>query len=207
MAGNVIRWLDDVSGFNKPYLMSEFGLQRDRMEIRAVCDMDQDGVHMHDGLWAALAHGAAGTAHLWWWGQYVDPKNLYVHFRSLASFVQNIPFTSAGLVPVQIDSTPENLRMLGLRGRDLSIFWLQNRAHTWWNVINRTSFPPVEATEVAIPGFAPGRYRVEYWDTYEGRLIRSTGTLAIDGTLKLAVPRLETDIAVKIFGEGAGAQR
>jgi hypothetical protein len=199
MAGNVLGWLDDVSDFGKPYLMAEFGLQRDRMEVRALCDRDQDGVHMHNGIWAALAHGSAGTAQLWWWGQYVDPKNLYYHFRAVAEFIKGIAWTTSGFVRAEIGETGDNLRALGLRGNPVSIVWMQNKSHTWWNVIQNNPIPPVEAGELSLASFPPGRYRVEYWNTTEGRMIGTAVASAAGETLKIPFPRIETDIAIKIM--------
>ncbi len=207
MAGSVLQWLDDVSGFNKPYLMAEFGLQRDRMEIRAICDRDRAGVHMHNGMWAALAHGSAGTAQLWWWGQYVDPKNLYSHFRGVADFTRGIPWTTAGFSKAEIETPGENLRAVGLRGAAVSILWLQNAAHTWWNVVNENPIPPVEPGEVRIAGFPAGRYRVEYWNTYKGEIEAVTTAVTAGGPLRLSTPRIATDIAVKILSDpGSGPQ-
>jgi hypothetical protein len=201
LAGLVIQWLDDVSQFNKPYLMAEFGLQRDRMEVRAISDRDRNGVHMHNGIWAALAHGSAGTAQLWWWGQYVDPKNLYYHFRSVADFTRNIPWTTAGFARAEIQSSDPNLRVLGLRGKTASILWLQNMSHTWWNVVSEAVIPPVEPGGVTLAGFQPGRYRVEYWNTYEGRIESISNVTATGESLQLPTPRIDKDIAVKIFPE------
>ncbi len=199
MAANVLQWLDDVSEFNKPYLMAEFGLQRDRMEIRALCDRDREGIHMHNGLWAALAHGSAGTAQLWWWGQYVDPKNLYSHFRAVADFTRGIPWTTAGFRKAQIVTPGDNLRAVGLRGDAVSILWLQNTAHTWWNVVNETPIPPVAPGEVRIDGFPAGSYRVEYWNTYTGVIESTTTAVAAGGSLRVPTPLIATDIAVKIL--------
>ncbi len=198
MAGNVIQWLNDVSGFQKPYLMAEFGLQRDRIDVRGVCDRDQEGIHMHAGLWSALAHGSAGTGQLWWWGQYVDPKNLYVQFRAVASFVRGIPWNTAGFERMEPETPNESLRAIGLRGKQISILWLQNTAHTWWNVVNGTVISPVEPVELILPGIPPGRYSIEYWDTYSGKMTRKETASATAGSLKIMTPRLETDIALKI---------
>jgi hypothetical protein len=207
MAGLVIQWLDDVSQFDKPYLMAEFGLQRDRMEVRAISDLDRNGVHMHNGIWAALAHGSAGTAQLWWWGQYVDPKDLYYHFRAVAGFVRNIPWTTAGFSRAGIQASDENLRVLGLRGNRVSILWLQNPAHTWWNVVNESTIPAVQPGSVTLEGFAPGAYRVEYWNTYDGRIESASSVVAAGGSLQLPFPRIDTDIAIKIFSEAGETSR
>jgi hypothetical protein len=199
MAALVLGWLDPMRAFNKPYLMSEFGLQRDRMDIRRLCDRDQDGVHMHNGIWAAIAHGAAGTAQLWWWGQYVDPKNLYYHFQAVANFAKDVPWTTAGFAPATVKASDGNLRAVGLLGKQLSILWLQNKNHTWWNVINEVPIAPVEKAEVVLSGCAPGRHKVEYWNTWTGRVERTEQLTARGSELRIPVPVLARDMAVKIF--------
>jgi hypothetical protein len=50
---------------NKPYLFAEFGIVPDKPDTRGLWDLDPNGVHMHNGLWAPLADGAAGTGMLW----------------------------------------------------------------------------------------------------------------------------------------------
>jgi hypothetical protein len=75
-------------------------------------------------------HGAAGTGHLWWWDSYVDPKNLYYHLRALANFVQDIPWTTAGFQRARIHANAERVNALGLQGRELTILWIENKAHT-----------------------------------------------------------------------------
>ena len=96
MAGFMMKWLDEVDHWNKPYLFAEFGIRRATGETRALCDRDSNGVNLHNGLWAPLAYGTAGTGHLWWWNNYVDPKNLYYHFKPVAEFTEGVPWTAAG---------------------------------------------------------------------------------------------------------------
>jgi hypothetical protein len=199
MAALVLGWLDPMRQFGKPYLMSEFGLQRDRMDIRRLCDRDQDGVHMHNGIWAAIAHGAAGGAQLWWWGQYVDPKNLYYHFQAVANFAKDVPWTTAGFAPAEAKASDANLRAVGLLGKKLSILWLQNKNHTWWNVINDAPVAPVEKATVTLNGVAPGAHKVEFWNTWTGRVENTRQLTAKGGALEIPIPGLARDMALKIY--------
>jgi len=199
MAANVLQWLDAVRDFGKPYLMAEFGLQRDRLDIRALSDRDNDGVNLHNGIWAAIAHGAAGTAQLWWWGQYVDPKNLYFHYQAVANFVKDVPWTTADFEKAEVTVSDANLRVVGLLGKPLSILWLQNKAHTWWNVITDKPIPSIRDAEVTLAGCPSGTRRVEYWDTWEGRVMETRRIRAEGGKLRIPVPQLERDIAIKVF--------
>ena len=126
-------------------------------------------------------------------------KNLYHHFRGVANFVKDIPFTTAGFQRAKVETTPENLGAVGQHGNGLTILWIRNKAHTTYNVVNKLPMPPVERGEVRVQGFKSGSYRVEFWDTYEGRVTGSMEIQVTNGTLKIAVPRLEKDFAVKVF--------
>lgn len=199
MAGFMVKWLDAISGFGKPYLFAEFGLTPEAPEIRALKDPDPTGIHLHNGLWAPLAHGAAGTGHPWYWGQYIDPKDLYYHFQAVARFAENVPWTTAGFRTAKIASKPDRLRALGLKGNSLSILWLQNMSHTWWNVAHGNPIPPIEAGTLEIADFDDGEYRIEFWDTRAGRIARADAARANQGRLRIGLPQIERDVAVKIL--------
>ena len=55
----------------------------------------------HNGLWASALSGASGTAMFWWWER-LDQRNHYHHYRPLADFVADIPWTTAGLQSAQV---------------------------------------------------------------------------------------------------------
>jgi hypothetical protein len=79
--------------------------------------------------------------------------------------------------------------------------WVQNRAHTWKNVVDGAAIPPVSG-EVSVPGFVPGgRYLLERWDTYRpGGGITSTEELTADasGNVRIAIQGLAADVALKL---------
>lgn len=197
MAGFAIKWMDLVRGFGKPYLFAEFGIIREKPDFRALCDKDSEGVHLHNGLWAPLAHGAAGTGALWWWGQYVDPKNLYFHFLPVARFVKDVRWTTAGFVAANVRASIDSVRVLGLQGKSTTLLWVQNKAHTWWNVAHGTPVPVVEGASVTVEGLRDGRYRLEYWDTWKGVVTKETQARATGGRLIIPLPTLQRDIALK----------
>jgi len=199
MTDLMIKLLGRIEEYGKPRLFAEFGIERGRPEGRALCEKDREGVHLHAGLWTPVMVGAAGTGAIWWWGSYVDPKNLYYHFNGVAAFTKDIPWTTASFEKAVVESKDENLRVLGLRGKPLSILWLENKAHSWWNVVHGKAIAPVPATEITLSIVAAGIYRVEYWDTCAGRIMREVEARAAGGKLPIAVPEIERDIAIKIF--------
>ncbi|MEP6684619.1 MAG: DUF5060 domain-containing protein [Parafilimonas sp.] len=76
-----------LSAYNKPTLNGEFGLGG---AGDVLSTEDPNGVHIHNAIWATSVSGALGSAMTWWWDDYVDPQNLYYHYKPLSSFISNI---------------------------------------------------------------------------------------------------------------------
>lgn len=76
--------------YGKPMLFGEFGISTGgAQEVRS----DPQGIYLHNGLWASVMAGGAGSAMTWWWDSYVQPLDLYHHFRSISLFCQGIAWT------------------------------------------------------------------------------------------------------------------
>jgi hypothetical protein len=192
-----------VRTFGKPCFFAEFGLVNDTWGASPRMADDPDGVNLHNGMWGALLSGAAGPAHLWWWDNYVAPRNLWYHYRGVANFVQGVAFNTEGFEPLQGQPQPEGLRAFALRGTNVSLLWIQNRAHTWWNVAEKQPIAPVDGGKIKLDGLLPrggaGPYAVELWDTYTGKLINKTEVSAsVEGHV-LTLPTIDKDIAVKVL--------
>ena len=85
----------------------------------------------------------------------------------------------------------------GMRSPVLAFAWLHNKQNTWYQIA-QGSVPPVPPTRVVFDQFAPGEYQLEWWDTWDGRPVRTVAAVSDDGYLSVLLDRLETDVAVKI---------
>jgi len=100
----------------KPYLLAEFGIDWQTADSR--WDPKGTGVNMHNGAWAALMAGGAGTAMLWYWDGYVHPNNLYRILTPVRRFADAVDWTAHRLEPVDgievlgDPAAPETLRDL-----------------------------------------------------------------------------------------------
>ena len=198
MAAMVPAWLGRIDHYGKPRLFAEYGLVAPTWGPSPRMDEDTEGVHLHNGLWSATMTGACGTAMLWWWGNYVHPNDLYFQFAAVAKFVDRVPWTTAGFQPVEATASAPQLRVMGLRGKGLTLLWLHNRTHTWWNVVEKQPIPAIENAAVTLTGLADGDYRVEWWDTWKGGIARKEQRRAERGALTLDVGTLPRDVAVKL---------
>lgn len=203
MAAFVPHWIGVIRRYGKPALFAEYGLVNETWGPSPRADEDTAGVHLHNGLWSSIVAGAAGTAMLWWWDNYVDTLDLYDQFGAVSRFVDDVPWTTAGFAPAELESPEPRLRALALIGHDRAIVWLQNKDHTWWNVVEEQPITPLDETTVVVPDLPDGGYDIDWWDTWAGRSLRTETATAVGGRgVTLRVPRIEKDIAVKVTRRG-----
>jgi hypothetical protein len=84
--------------YDKPFLLSEFGIDWQTDDSR--WDPKGTGLNWHNGAWAALMSGAAGTAMLWYWDGYVHPLNVYHVLTPVQRFAATVDWTSARFEPL-----------------------------------------------------------------------------------------------------------
>ncbi|HOK53524.1 MAG TPA: hypothetical protein PKV43_03590, partial [Armatimonadota bacterium] len=89
--------------------------------------------------------------------------------------------------------------LVGLKGRNTSLLWVQNRDHTWHKVaLFRTPVKKQPESILQINNWPNGQYKVVFWDTYKGKQI-STSNIAVENQkLQLQLPAIEKDIAIRI---------
>ncbi len=76
-----------LSSYHKPALNGEFGLSGDPSSLDT---LDPNGIYIHNSIWGSALSGAMGSAMTWWWDNYIEPQNLYYHYKPLSSFLANI---------------------------------------------------------------------------------------------------------------------
>ena len=87
-----------VSWTPKPYLLAEFGIDWQTGDNR--WDRRGTGLNMHNGAWASMMSGAAGTSMLWYWDGYVHPFNLYRVLTPVRKFADTVDWTKNRFRPL-----------------------------------------------------------------------------------------------------------
>jgi hypothetical protein len=65
-------------------------------------------------------------------------------------------------------------------------------------IVLKEQIPPAPPTTFVLGGLASGSWKVELWDTWKGEVIGTEKVnVGIDGNLKLNLPQIDTDIALK----------
>jgi hypothetical protein len=186
---------------NKPALLSEFGMTADNWQRTDYLDKDKDFTHLHNALWASALSGLSGTVMHWFWDD-LHKRDLYPLYRPVAAFVADLPFTTAKLRQIEAAPSDDRLRLVGLQGESRAYLWLNDSEATWWNLNVEGRTPKqVQGAAVEIKGLPAGRYRVEWWDTFAGRVTESTTVTASAQSLRLSVPTFSRDLACKVVAE------
>ncbi|MBU1083772.1 MAG: hypothetical protein KKG84_01635, partial [Candidatus Omnitrophica bacterium] len=92
-----------------------------------------------------------------------------------------------------------NARMAGLIvGKDM-LFWIQDKAYNWQNVVKEEAeLMPIKNTYFHLSDIEDGGYAIQWWDTFKGEVISRGKTEAVNGKLTVEVPDFSKDIACRI---------
>ncbi len=107
-----------VEPFRKPFFLGEYGVGPAFRP--GDCTYDKAGIHMHNGMWAAMFAGGSGAGAMWYVNDYVERFNLWFHYRALANFAKRVPWNAPDLTRCEVDAPafvrlPERLHYTDLR--------------------------------------------------------------------------------------------
>ena len=184
---------------NKPAFLNEFGMTDDKWQRTRHVDDDKEYVHLHDGLWTSALAGLSGAALSWFWED-IEKKDMYHHYRPLAAFLGDIPFTTATLHACSAAASDKQLRVVGLQGKACAYVWISNPQATWWKIgVEKTAPAEISGVSLTLEGLDLGAYKVLWWDTWKGTSIRQETVRAATPKLEIKVPSFSRDIACKII--------
>jgi hypothetical protein len=199
---------------NKPVAFTEFGYSSG---VEDTTSIDQEGIHLHNGLWGALFSGYASTAMYWWWDSYLDPLGLWPHFRGISTFMAGEDL--ADFSPVQVTiSTTETTGSglgavgLGLKSDEQHLVWLRSRNYAAQSAIYayedalkagnteewRFEPPRVEGLLLTLDKTPEGTYQVHWFDPQTSEWLSQDQVIAQGGSINLPVPAFDRDLAIKI---------
>ncbi len=214
-------------GLNKPVLRGETGVFNGNWSLGWLPDLalDTEDIYDHKKLWAHVGLDGFLCDGQWHinilrdtnrWGMYGCYKRYMAGEAAANGFYQSVGTDLTGTE--LINTTNSSLRAFGLRdtvstthnsitlnspGR--ALLWIDNSLHTWRNVVDGISIPPISGT-LTLSGLPVGDYNLEWWDTYTGAVTAHTaGTVSGGGTLNISVGSLATDTAVKLSNAGTSA--
>lgn len=172
--------------------------------------LDRQGVWLHNYVWAGLDAGALHE--LYWWRKNIEGNpgpdgapGLYEIYKSFSTFAKDIPLNNGHYVDAHAEASDSRLRVVGQEdtSNGKAHLWIQNRQHTWRNVVDGTTVTPISGS-LTLHGFTPQTpFLVEWWNPYglssSPEPVKSETLLSKgDGSLVIPVSNLATDVAVSV---------
>ncbi len=195
----------------KPWIWAEIGLGGNDWNVPADCGDSNSStngcvVFTHNYLWAGL-FSPLGMTPIDWYGDSATDEHL-VHAKIIASFFNGIDYAgmnfkhyataSLGGHDGTISTTNGKLDVLALVGSagQNAYVWIHHHDNTWKNY-NLTK--SLESGSITLTGLTNGNFTAEWWDTYNGSIIKTEVKTASGGNLQLTLPRaIRDDLAIKI---------
>jgi len=109
-------------------------------------------------------------------------------------WVEISPYTFTGCRDPQF----AQMDAYGLRTGTLALVWLHDVDSNWYNDKHGRPPVPVQGLKVPLQGLKDGAYKLQWWDTRKGAVLRTTTAKCVQGTLVIAAPEFTGDIAVKV---------
>jgi hypothetical protein len=188
--------------YGKPFFFGEQGIT----DPSAMAKLDPEGRHFHDSIWASALSGAAGTGLYWWWHNYVEPLNLYHHYKPLAEFLKGEDMAARKWERVKLSrpNLPVTLDVHGLVTQERMLVWIHDPLAFRILDGNPVKGPEQKAASVNVTGLADGEYVIEWWDTMRGEVVRrDTGSVRksrhFGYGLELKPPPFWGDIAARVY--------
>jgi len=168
---------------------------------------------MHAALWSSYMLPMATHGWPWWW-DFIDEENLYFHFKALARFNEGEDRRGQNLVCASVPVAAENGSPAPRLGAEC--LFNDRRLYAW--IYDRKLIGEKNIEKVPWPGKAfldlpalprtkdrgetklrDGAYDVEFWDTYKGEIVGKAELRVRNGAARLALPKFEKDMALKIY--------
>jgi len=178
--------------YDKPTLVAEYGVKWDKAQL------GQLDAELHNGPWIMWTTPLSGATGFWWW-PHVHFKDRYSHFRAFANYVKGEDRRGQNLVQSKcsVESQGSVLAARGVQNDALAYVWVFY-GPGGGSRMTLEGMPPVGGATLVLPRLRDGLYKVEFWDTYKGRVIREVTARSAGGALRVALPTVQNDLAVKV---------
>ncbi|HZQ07509.1 MAG TPA: hypothetical protein VFD70_13090, partial [Anaerolineae bacterium] len=174
----------------------------------------------HNMRWAGLFSPLGMSPIDWYWEHQSYLEQKYDEAKIASEFFRDVDYAGAQFEYAATDDvriahaehsvariavSHERLRVLAMRAADgrRAYAWAQHRDHIWGKADRLPG--PLTGT-FTLCGMADGTFRIEFWDTYNGKVCDAAIVSSSKGQITVRVEHLERDVAIKILRQDMGAR-
>jgi|GEM_PF-378354 len=185
--------------FNKPAIVGEFGIPSPPHAER----FDFFGTSYHYGIWSSIMlPSLSGIAMAQGGPEQIEQSDLYFIYEGIARFMEGEDRRGKEFKPAPLTINKPSLGVCGIQNNREAQFWIYSRDPRVAGELPQEgvpSFPVFKDVTVTLSGLRKGKYKVEFWDTWKGKVIRTENLKTRnDGSLTIEISELEEDIAAKV---------
>jgi len=103
-----------------------------------------------------------------------------------------------------LDPRYARIDTLGLCTDDLALIWLRDQSSNWFNDSQDQQPGVVAGLSCDLLGLPAGDYKVQWWDTWKGEILKEAAAKCTAGRLPLSPPDFTRDLAAKVTRVGTG---
>ncbi|MFA5339021.1 MAG: DUF5060 domain-containing protein [Candidatus Omnitrophota bacterium] len=193
-----------MKDYKKAYFVGEYG----GSNLSGIDIQDPNATVHHNGIWAAYTTVSSGDAMPWQWDDYIEPNNFYFHWLSLAKFNEGEDRRgqsyrySRGTLEFD-DGTILNAQ--GIMNNKRALIWVYDLLRTKFN---QGAFRPldIKGAVLTVAGMDKGDYKVEFWDTYSGKVTGTVDAACKGSKIEIPLPEITRDMALKVISLDAKAR-
>ena len=182
--------------YNKPILITEFG------GSPMAAGREHLMIEQHAALWSGACVPLAGVPMFWWW-QVVDENNLYPRYTAVKKFMENVdprdPASKRQPAALTVAEAGDKA-LLQKFAAVCTASPEKARGYIYPVRFARAGdeAPEADHLSVTIGGFTPGLFRVEFFETENGKSVRRFDVRTQENLLAIPVPRFRSDCAFKV---------
>ena len=183
-------YYDNLMGrFGRPVLIAEYGGHWMR-NSKSVLDAE-----LHAGIWTSITSPLAGCTGYWWW-LHVHFNDRYAHYRAASRYLAGEDRRDPKLAPrtIPVNASAGYLRARGLVSGRRGYVWVYNPRI----LESPDGTAPLNGATIELRDMDSGTYRVEFWDTYTGKMTARRDLKTIGAVLRIELPPVDKDLALKI---------
>ena len=169
--------------FEKPAIFGEAGADLAYFES----DREEYHITYHNAIWASLSNGLAGIP-VWWQYPHLNKQD-WQHLQYLANFVSDIDFANLPYQPVTA------------RAEKTDVYVMDSGDHAfgWARTFEKDD---ISGVKIQITKPLPENFKIEWFNTWTGEIIKTDKTAAKNGVLEITVPKIagaKSDVAFKLI--------
>ncbi len=184
------------TAYNKPILITEFG------GSAMATGLENLMIEQHAAIWSGACVPLAGIPMFWWW-QVVDENNLYARYPPIRAFMEGVdPRNPASqIIAATLSADDKAEKKAGNRFEAVctaSPDAARGYIHPVRFARQGNEPPKGEHLTVTLDGFTPGLYRVEFYETSHGEMVRRFDVRSREKQLAVPIPAFHSDCAFKL---------